>query len=134
MHGQPAVTPEQMKERLTVWAVEVVGLCRALRVRPEARHLADQLLASATSVAANYRAACRARSRREFASKLAVAVEEADESVGWMQILVRANFIDEPHAAKILNEAEQLLAILAASRRTAERNARRLDEPPSRSR
>jgi four helix bundle protein len=127
------VTPEQMKERLTVWAVEVVSLCRELRVRPEARHLADQLLASATSSAANYRAACRARSRREFVSKLAVAVEEADESVGWIQILIRAAFIGEPHAARILNEAEQLLAILAASRRTAERNDRGPAGPRSRS-
>lgn len=116
-----------------MWAVEVVSLCRELRVRPEARHLADQLLASATSSAANYRAACRARSRREFVSKLAVAVEEADESVGWIQILIRAAFIGEPHAARILNEAEQLLAILAASRRTAERNDRGPAGPRSRS-
>lgn len=130
----PAVTPEQMKERLTTWAVEVVGLCKELRVRPEARHLADQLLASATSAAANYRAACRARSRREFTSKLAVAVEEADESVGWIQILIRTAFIGEPQAARILNEADQLLAILAASRRTAERNERRSSDIRPRSR
>ena len=123
-----------MKERLTTWAVELVSLCKELRVRPEARHLADQLLASATSTAANYRAACRARSRREFTSKLAVAVEEADESVGWIQILIRTAFIGEPQAARILNEADQLLAILAASRRTAERNGRGPAGPVARSR
>jgi four helix bundle protein len=66
-------------------------------------------------------------------SKLAVAVEEADESVGWIQILIRAAFIGEPSAARILNEAEQLLAILAASRRTAERNDRGPAGPRSRS-
>ena len=119
------MTPEELRERLTAWAVHVVTRCRELRERPEARHLADQLLASATSAAANYRAASRARSRREFVSKLAVAVEEADESVGWIQILRRTGLVGEPVAGRLLNEAEQLLAILAASRRTAERNDRR---------
>ena len=124
------MTPEQLRQRLTTWAVQVVTLCRQLRERSEARHLADQLLASATSAAANYRAASRARSRREFISKLATAVEEADESVGWIQILTRTGLVGEPVARELLNEAEQLLAILAASRRTAERNDRRASTGP----
>jgi four helix bundle protein len=116
------MTPEELKTRLTVWAVSVVKLCRVLRASPDARHVADQLLASATSTAANYRAACRARSRREFVARVAVAVEEADESLGWIQILEDGGLAGRSDTHPIRREAEQLVAILAASRRTAARN------------
>lgn len=122
MHRSRPVTPEDLKTRLTVWAVSVVKLCRVLRASSDARHVADQLLASATSTAANYRAACRARSRREFVARLAVAVEEADESLGWIQILEESGLARRSDTHSIRQEAEQLLAILAASRRTAARN------------
>jgi four helix bundle protein len=80
------------------------------------------LNASATAVAANYRSSSRARSRREFISKLAVAVEEADESVGWLEVVTRAGLDVSDRSRDLLREARELLAILAASRRTAERN------------
>jgi four helix bundle protein len=119
------MTPEELRERLTAFAVECVTLCVDLRKRPEARQIADQLSASATSAAANYRAASRARSRREFVSKLAVAVEESDESIGWLEIIVRSRLADTDRTVALRREASEVLAILAASRRTAARKINR---------
>ena len=117
------MTPEELKERITTWAVEIVRLCRDVRDRPGGRNLADQLSDAATSTAANYRAACRARSRREFLAKLSIALEEADEAVGWITLLARTGFVSESRVAAVLGEGQQLVAILAASRKTARTNA-----------
>jgi four helix bundle protein len=113
------MTPEALKERLTTYAVDCVTFCVELRQRPEARQIADELSASATSTAANYRSACRARSRREFASRIGTALEEADESVGWLEIIVRSGLADAARAVALRREASEVVAILAASRRTA---------------
>ncbi len=113
------MTPEELKERLTTYAVECVTFCVELRKKPEARQIADHLSASSTSTAANYRSACRARSRREFVSKIGTALEEADESVGWLEIIVRSGLADAERAVALRHEASEVLAILAASRRTA---------------
>jgi four helix bundle protein len=117
------MTPEDLKRRTTDFAIALVKFCAELRRKPEARNIADQLSAAATAVAANYRTACRARSHREFVSRIAVAVEEADETVGWLKIIAGAELAGETEIAPILAEAEQILAILAASRRTAQRNS-----------
>jgi four helix bundle protein len=116
------MTPEDLKERTTAFAVEAVKFCCHLRLKPEARHIADQLNDSSTSTAANYRAACRARSHREFVSKIAVAVEEADESVGWLEVITRAGLASGEQPDGLLREGREILAILAASRKTAEGN------------
>jgi len=81
--------------------------------------MGKQLLRAGTSVAANYRAVCRARSRAEFISKIGVAVEEADETVFWLEILVETGLVPRVQMEKLLAEANELLAILAASQRTA---------------
>jgi four helix bundle protein len=113
------MTPEELKERLTTYAVDCVTVCVELRRKPEAQQIADQLSASATSTAANYRSACRARSHREFVSKIGTALEEADESVGWLEIIVRSRLTDADRAVALRREASEVLAMLAASRRTA---------------
>jgi len=115
------MTPEDLKERTTAFAVEVVKFCRQLRERPEACSTAAQLSDAAQSTASNYRAACRARSHREFVSKISVAVEEADETVGWLEIVRRAELANSQPTDDLRREAGEILAILAASRRTAER-------------
>ncbi len=117
------MTPEELKERLTDFAVAVVKFCRVLRQKPEARSIAGQLSDSATAVASNYRSACRARSRREFISRLAVAVEEADESVGWFKIIMKAELASGAEVAALYQESQEVLAILSASRRTAQRRS-----------
>jgi len=79
------------------------------------------VLRSGTSVAANYRAVCRARSKAEFISKIGTVVEEADETVFWLELLVETNIVRANKMDDLLREANELLAIFAASQRTAKR-------------
>ncbi len=81
--------------------------------------MGKQLLRSGTSVAANYRAACRARSRAEFIAKLGVVLEEVDESVLWIEMLVDSGIVKKEQLNQLLSEARQLTAIFTASRQTA---------------
>ena len=81
------------------------------------------MLRSATSVAANYRAACRARSHREFVAKISVVLEEADETEFWIELTVDAGLADAERTRDLLREASELVAIFAASRRTAKRRS-----------
>jgi four helix bundle protein len=92
---------------------------RALPKTEEARIIGKQILRSGTSVAANYRAACRARSKAEFISKMGTVVEEADETILWLELLADANIIKHEKMKSILQEANELLAISAASQYTA---------------
>ena len=85
----------------------------------EARVIGRQMLRSATSVAANYRAVCRARSRAEFIAKVGVVVEEADETVLWLELLIETDIFSEKRMSKLPGEANELLAIFAASQYTA---------------
>jgi four helix bundle protein len=94
-------------------------MCSALPKTEPARIVGRQLMRSATSVAANYRAVCRARSRREFVSKIGLVVEEADESVFWIELLTECELVDARKVSLLLQEAKELLAIFAASQRTA---------------
>jgi four helix bundle protein len=114
------MTPDELKERTLSLAVEVVRFCCDLRRRSDARHIADQLSDSATSAAMNYRAACRARSHREFRAKLGIALEEADESVGWLTVIIRAGLDHSPRSAALLAAMDEIVAIFVASRKTAE--------------
>jgi len=116
------MTPQELRDRLTAFAVACIALCGELGHHPQGRRIADQLSDSATSTAANYRAACRARSRREFLAKLGIALEEADETVGWLDIVVRSKIAGEERTAELRREANEVLAILAKSRSTALRN------------
>ena len=86
------------------------------------RILANQLTRSGTSVGANYRAACRARSRAEFASKLGTVVEEADESLYWLELIGDGNFVPAKKLASLISEADELTAIFTAGRRTSSKN------------
>ncbi|MDQ3069480.1 MAG: four helix bundle protein [Acidobacteriota bacterium] len=104
---------------MTAFAVGTVTFCKPLWVHPETRYIADQLCRSATSTGANYRVACRARSKREFISKIGIALEEADESVGWFEVIEGAAFAPPADVAPLVKEARELVAILATSRITA---------------
>ena len=81
--------------------------------------LGKQVLRSATGMAANYRSACRARSRADFASKIGVTLEEADETAFWLELLVDSGTVKQVRLAELLNEANELVRIFAASRSTA---------------
>jgi four helix bundle protein len=82
------VTPQELRARIDLFADQVIALCRTTRADPLTLRLLIQLQDSATSVAANYTSACRAQSRAAFIAKLSIAVEEADETVGWLQRLL----------------------------------------------
>jgi four helix bundle protein len=107
-----------LKDRTKHFALRVVKVVRSLPPGMEGRIIGDQLLRSGTSVAANYRAVCRARSRPEFLSKLAIVIEEADETAFWLEFLVDAGLVKMKH---LLSEANQLVAIFNASRVTAKK-------------
>jgi four helix bundle protein len=110
--------PEALRERTKQFAISIIKLFRVLPRTDEARVIGRQVLRSGTSVAANYRAACRARSKAEFVAKLGIVVEEADETVFWLELLVDAQVIRHAQIADVVTEANELLAIFAASQRT----------------
>lgn len=110
---------EQLKERTKRFALRIINLVRALPKTEEARLLGRQLLRSGTSVASNYRAVCRARSKAEFISKMGTVVEETDETVFWLELFIDAKIVKKEKMASILQEANELLAIFAASQYTA---------------
>ena len=100
-------------------AIRVLYLVRALPNTIEGRAVASQLIRSGTSIGANYRAAKRARSRAEFISKLGIVIEEADETVFWLEIIIEAELLPAHRVEPLLQETRELLAIMVASSRTA---------------
>ncbi len=112
---------QRLRQRSKLFALQMVRIFRSLPRTEEARILGRQLLRSGTSAAANYRAACRARSHAEFVAKMGVVVEEIDETVFWLEMLGEAEVSSKSDLEKPLREANELLAIFAASQRTARR-------------
>jgi four helix bundle protein len=110
---------EQIKRRAKQFALRIIRRFRALPRAAEALVMGRQLLRSGTAVAANYRAVCRARSKAEFVAKIGIVVEEADETVFWLEMLVEAGIVRPERLEPLLKEANELLAIFAASQRTA---------------
>lgn len=111
--------PEDLRQRTKQFALRVIKLFRALPKTEEARVLGRQILRSGTSVAANYRSACRARSRADFISKIGVVVEEADETAFWLELLIDAGIVRGDRLEDLLAETNELIRIFAASRATA---------------
>jgi four helix bundle protein len=110
---------EQLRARAKQLAIRIVMAVRRLPKTDEARIMGKQLLRSGTSVAVNYRAVGRARSKPEFIAKMGVVVEEADETVFWLEMLVDTSIVRKELVQDLLNEANELLAIFAASHKTS---------------
>jgi len=110
---------ELLRRRTKQFALRGIRLFQHLPKSTEAQVLGKQVLRSGTSIAANYRAVCRARSKAEFVAKMGVVVEEADETVFWLECLLEAGIVRPELLADLINEANELLAIFAASQRTA---------------
>jgi four helix bundle protein len=113
------VTREEMKSRTKAYANRVVKLCAALPNNWIARTLGQQVLHSSTSVGVNYRAVCRAKSNADFINKLRVVEEECDESLFWMELLVDNNLIKPSRLTGLMKEADEILAIIVSSAKTA---------------
>ena len=114
---------EVLKDRSKKFALRIIRVIRSLPPGIEGRTIGHQLLRSGISVAANYRAVCRARSRAEFLAKLSIVIEEADESAFWLELLVDAGLISESKLKDLKSEANQLVAIFNASRITARKGS-----------
>ena len=108
----------ELKKRTKAFGLRALRLAEALPNTRTGRIASDQLGRSATSVGANYRAACRGRSRAEFLSKLGNVEEEADESCFWLEIIIESGLIPAKKVTELLKEGNQLVAIISASRRT----------------
>ena len=113
---------QELRERIVAWVVDVGRLASPLFRVNETSHRASQLKRAADSVAANYRAAQIARSHREFTAKLSIALEEADEAVGWLELCHREGVPRGEAVMAALDEGRQLTRILAKSRETAQTN------------
>ena len=113
----------ELKDRTKQFAHECIKLVALLPKNSIYHHLGNQLMRSATSVAANYRAACMAQSKASFISKLSIVVEEADESAFWLEFIMDENNIEKEMIIHLLMEAQELTKIFVSSRKTAsERN------------
>jgi four helix bundle protein len=113
------MTESDLIERTKHFALRVIKLVGELPRTIEGRAIASQLMRSGTSVAANYRAACRARSKPEFIAKLGTVEEEADESAFWLELIIDAGLMSDSKIRPLLNEASEIVAIMASSKKTA---------------
>jgi four helix bundle protein len=113
------MTPELLRARTKKFAVDAIRFAKKIPRDPINDEIASQLAASATSVAANYRAVCRARSRADFINKLGVSIEEVDESALWLEILTEADISPKEQTRPLWQEADELTRILVRSRETA---------------
>lgn len=104
------------------FALRVLEVVEALPASPKGRNMANQLCRSGTSVAANYRAACRAKSRADFISKLGTVEEEADETMFWLELICRSKILPPQRLESLIQEANEILSIVVASICTAKRN------------
>ena len=112
---------QQMKTRTKEFAKEIIRLCRKLPDNREGRLIGNQIFRAGTSIAANYRAACRARSMADFISKLAIVEEEADETLFWLEIIKEMKILDDAFIDSLMEENDEIIAITVSSIKTARR-------------
>lgn len=110
---------DELQDRTKRFALRVMKLVNALPNTIAGREIGRQLLRAGTSVSANYRAARRGRSKREFVAKMGVVVEEADESVHWLELVMDGELIPRDRVSGLHDEATQLVRIFAKTKRTA---------------
>ena len=113
---------DELKRRTKAFAHRCVKLALALPKNSLDNHIRVQLIRCSTSVAANYRAACTAQSRAAFVSKLAIVIEETDESAFWLEFIIDEQLMEKSKVAPLWQEADEFTAIFVASQRTARRN------------
>jgi len=118
------MTPEEMRARTKQFALRILKLAEALPRTVSGKTFANQIARSGTSVAANYRAAGKGRSKAEFIAKLGIAEEEADETQFWLEMIVESQLVKADLIQPLLQEARELTAIVAASRISASKPKR----------
>src|SRR5881409_1095981 len=113
---------QELKNRTKAFALRVMNLVEALPKSIKGRAIANQLVRSGTSVAANYRATCRARSKAEFVAKIGTVLEEADESLLWLELISDGKLLPGKRVTPLLVEANELVAVMVTSRKSAASN------------
>ncbi len=113
---------EAFKARTKKYTVDHVKFFQQLPNTQECRIIGNQLLRCSSSVGANYRAVCRARSQKEFFAKISIAVEEADESIFWMEVLIESGIVSEEVLAPLIKEGNEILAVLSKARKSVSQN------------
>lgn len=111
-----------IKARTKKFVLDSISFYQTLPKTEEARIIGRQFIRSASSVGANYRAACRSRSKAEFYAKLSIVVEEADETAFWIEILTESEITNSEKAQPLLKEINEILAIVAKARKTVSNN------------
>ena len=120
--GKGVMNKDDLKQRTKRFALLTIQLVESLPKGKTTEVFGRQLLRSGTSVGANYRAACRAKSNADFISKMGIVEEELDESIYWMELLVESKIIEPAKTELLMKEANELLAITVASIKTAKHN------------
>ncbi len=118
------MTTQELRQRTFKFGIRVVHAVEALPKGDTAREIGRQLLRAGTSVGANYRATARAKSRADFVAKLGIVEEECDEGAYWMEVIIALKLLRPSRLAGLQAEANELLAIVVASIKTARRGAR----------
>ena len=112
---------DELRQRTKIFALRVIKVFQSLPKTTEAQIIGKQLLRSATSIAANYRAACRARSGAEFYSKLSIVIEETDETMFWLELLWESNIVKQELLQNLYDENEEILKIVVVSRKNSQK-------------
>ena len=113
---------EDLKKRTKLLALRIIKLSRRLPNTPESRVISYQIIKSGTSIGANYRVACRARSRAEFIAKIGIVIEEADETAFWLEIIIESDIVKKDLLLPLFNEVNEIIAIMVASSNSAKNN------------
>ena len=121
----------EMKRRTKAFALRVLKLVKVLPTSMDGRAIAGQLVRCGTSVGANCRSACRGRSRADFIAKLGIVEEEADETCFWLELIIEDNMLDKTRVEPLLKEANEILAIIVASKKTAKQRLERQQCTPN---
>jgi four helix bundle protein len=116
------MTKDELKNRTKKFALEIIILVDKLPNTLAGRTIGNQIIRSGTSVASNYRAACRARSNADFISKITIVEEESDETLFWLEMIVESNLLPKERVLALLKEADELTAIFTSSGKTAKLN------------
>ena len=121
----------EMKSRTKEFAKDIIKLCRKFPNDMEGRLIGNQIFRSGTSTAANYRAACRARSTADFISKLSIVEEEADETLFWLELIKEMEIVDKTLLNSLMQENNEIIAIIVSSIKTARNNKKQIRNPKS---
>lgn len=116
------MTKEELKDRTKKFAILIIKLVNDLPDTKAGRTIGNQIIRSGTSVGANYRTACRARSDADFISKITIVEEECDETLFWLELIVESNLLEKERLLAMIKEADELTAIFTASDKTARQN------------